>query len=760
MSEHGTKVAIPKERAQFKALLLQNPNYFGNLEGSEFKAIKPMKSNTSFEKLVCIGLNPAFDRLEGVVEIKRETGYGGEICAAGTLEYVRWFVDLYDNGVWHDVGVSNVRVHDIPGDKPLCYAVHKDFSPYRKFCSSENIVKVRAILQWNAPPPPNPGHHPVWGNVVDAQVQIRPRLFIDFGDLVDELQLPIDLPDPIGPIVHALDPATKLHAAEAQPLSLIEKKELYAGHDVPLHRFAFAEAQGLLSLSDANASVGGSASALAGLGLTKVEIDDFWAGLLKTDGNTSYEELRCIGLRPESDLLEGVITVKKPSGFSGPLCGNGSTEYVAFWIDFGDGGGFDYIGTATVAVHDLQTMPRDHVQYAVFLKTDLSKFQVPCEAGARVVRLRAILSWETPPPPGNPSWVPTWGNREECLVQLRPGKLEGHIPLIETVGDIGVDDIAQLTGLATGDGQIGTFSVSQSPFGGAVTITGRIGDPPNSFGGGATPYKYRVEVFGPAPFDSWQPLTNPVSVKVSEWFGGIPQPCEPGEFVCDHVLTPTDDGDGFGPGWYEYLEDVDGLAQRFLVDDKLASWITNDQMEGIWRIRMSAKDPSIPMLLPGFQVVRVRIDNTPPSGPAGPGATAAQNEANPPLQITGATFNGAPIPAIDCGKFPVGTIIEGTYEVHDPGTSSSAQHFGALSLQVIPSGPANGATPSPNARSYPATAPTTGAAGTWTLDTSAMDPCGYVVRLVASDRANVDSRGNPHRLTWDVGFCVEGAPPA
>ncbi len=332
--------------------------------------------------------------------------------------------------------------------------------------------------------------------------------------------------------------------------------------------------------------------------------------------------------------------------------------------------------------------------------------------------------------------------------------------MIETVGDIAVDDIDQLTGLATGDGQIGSFSVSESPFGGVVTLTGRIGDPPDSFGGGAAPYKYRVEVFGPPPFDSWQPLTNPVAVKVSEWFGGIPQQCEPGEFVCDRLLTPIDDGDGFGPGWYDYIEDIKGINQRFLVVDKLASWVTNSQMEGIWRIRLTAKDPSIPMLLPGVQTVRVRIDNTAPSGPAGPNATVAQNEADPPLQITGATFNGSPIPAIDCGKFPVGTIVEGTYEVHDPGTSSSAQHFGALSLSVIPAGPANGVTPNPAGRSYPADALTTGADGTWTLDTSKMDPCGYVIRLVAHDRANVNSVGSPHYLTWDVGFCIEEAPPS
>ena len=134
------------------------------------------------------------------------------------------------------------------------------------------------------------------------------------------------------------------------------------------------------------------------------------------------------------------------------------------------------------------------------------------------------------------------------------------------------------------------------------------------------------------------------------------------------MLTPTDDGDGFGPGWYTYLEDIQGANQRFLVVDKLASWFTNAAMEGLWQIRIAAKDPSVPALLPGFQTVRVRIDNTAPSGPAGPGATQAQIEANPPLTITGATLNGNPLPAVACGKFPVGSIITGTYEVHDPGS--------------------------------------------------------------------------------------------
>jgi hypothetical protein len=748
------------ERTRFKPLLLQNPNYFGNLEVSDFKPIKVIKGNTSFEQMVCVGLNPPYDRLEAVVQIKRDNGYGGDICSDGTREYVRFYVDLYDNGVWHDVGVSSVRVYDIPGEKPLCYAVRRDFSSFKKFCLFENIVKVRAILQWNVPPPANsPNYTPVWGNVVNAQVQIRPLKFFPWGDLVKELeQIPIKFPDPIGPVIKGLDPSVKLTALETPPLTVAQKQQLYKGKDVPPHRFAFQEVQQFLSMANPAALAAPGKSPLAELGLSPALIDDLVGKLFPTDGDTSFEELRCVGLYPEADLIEAVLTIKKSSGYSGGLCGNGSVEYVAFWMDFNDGAGFQYKGTATVNVFDLATIPDEDVQYAVFLKTDLSKFRVPCEGGPRIARLRGILSWATPPPPANPNYVPVWGNREECRVQLHPGKLEGHIPLIETVGDILVPDIDPVTGLATGNGQIGAFSVLHSPFGGEVRITGRIGNPPNSFGGGATPFKYRVEVFGPPPFDTWTPLMNPIVVGVSEWFSGNPVMCAPGDFVCDVTLTPTDDADGFGPGWYTYLEDIQGANQRFLVVDKLASWSTTPAMEGLWRIRITAKDPSGPTLFPGFQTVRVRIDNTRPSGPAGPGATQAQIEADPPLTITGATFNGNPVPAVDCGKFPVGTIITGTYEVHDPGTTAPNQHFNALSLTVSPAGPANGVSPNPSSRSYPMVVPTTGEAGTWTLDTHGMDPCGYVIRLYATDRTNVNSTGNAYDMAYDVGFCLEPAP--
>jgi hypothetical protein len=758
----GVEVAL--ERTQFRQLLLKNPNYFGNLGVSPFKPEKPLQGDVSFEELMCVGLDPPFDRLEGVIQIKRTSGYGGDVCTAGSYEWVRFFVDLYDDGVWHDVGLACVNVHDVPGPKPLCYAVQRNFSSYRKFCLFENIVRVRAILQWDVPPPPNPNFVPVWGNVFDVEVQIQPQPFFLLGDLFKELvQIPI--PDPIGPVIEELDPTTVLPAVAAQPLTLLEKQELYADKGVPLHRFAFQEAQQLLLQPNPNVFAPEGSSGLVELGLEQAELADLVGKLIPigpVDGDTSFEELRCVGLYPESDLLEAVLTVKKSTGYSGSLCGNGSTEYVAMWVDFGDGNGFQYMGTPTVNVHDLQTIPADHVQYAVFLQKDLSQYRVPCEAGSRVVRLRAILSWETPPPPANPNYVPVWGNRKECRVQLRPGPLVGHVPVIDTIGDIAVAHINQGTGLATGQGEVGFFNVLDSPFGGEVTITGEIGDPPDSYQGGLPDefiggFKYRIQVFGPPPFNTWQPLTDPLFVDVETFTNGAVNDCPglPGIHQCQVKLTPVDDGDLLGPGWYEYLDDHKGSNTRTLIDGILARWQTSPAMEGQWHIRLDAKIPGMPpVLLPGIGTVTVQIDNTPPSGPAGPTATQAQIDANPPLTLTGAIFKGNPLPAIACGQFPVGTILSGEYHAHDPGLVSPDQHYNSLSLAVIPVGPAHGAAPTASTPlTYPV-ASTNGVDGTWTLDTSKMDPCGYVIRLTASDRTNYDSRGYLLYMTYDVGFCL------
>jgi len=90
---------LDKERAEFKRLLLENPNYFGNLKDSPLKAAKNIVGQTQYEELTCVGFNPATNLLEATIAVKLPYGYGGNLCMAGTTEYVRFFLD-YGSG-WY-----------------------------------------------------------------------------------------------------------------------------------------------------------------------------------------------------------------------------------------------------------------------------------------------------------------------------------------------------------------------------------------------------------------------------------------------------------------------------------------------------------------------------------------------------------------------------------------------------------------------------------------------------------------------------------
>ncbi len=43
-------------------------------------------------------------------------------------------------------------------------------------------------------------------------------------------------------------------------------------------------------------------------------------------GDTTYEELRCVSFNPEQNLLEAIVSVKRPFGYGGNLCQTGSFE--------------------------------------------------------------------------------------------------------------------------------------------------------------------------------------------------------------------------------------------------------------------------------------------------------------------------------------------------------------------------------------------------------------------------------------------------
>jgi len=687
-----TKLPPERARASFRALILANPNYFGNVTGSQFKPVLNIVSDTTYEELHCVGFQPALNRLEAVVHVNQSTGYGGDVCSSGSREYVRFYLS-YDNGAtWQDQGSVSFAVYDVPGNKPLEYAATLELQPppAEKLCFIQNLPKVRAILSWNNDPPPNtPAFTPVWGNVVDAHIQIEGLDLIVLADVLQEanVSLPIEL-------ASSIDLSQSVHTAKAKALSAGELVALYQGTKVPSHRFLFAEFQQLLAHPPLTQTLMTATPSLplAGLG---VNVGDAVAGLLGTSGDTTYEELDCVGLDFNRDAVVGVLKVKQPGGYLGGPCTAGSQEYVAFWVDWGDGKGWTYAGTASVSVHDFSSIPLDGLEYSVYLPVDIVSHMQPCGSGAKTARVRAILSWETPPPPSNPDYVPVWGNRDDTLVLVRPGTAPtACMANISIIGGIGIGQIdTGSTGYTVPNALFalqGTpadpwVPARQCPFGARIVIQGYP----------CVGYKYRVKV---------RDVTA----------GGLPI------ILTDQIWTVDNNGNGTwrspdGSGFFTYVGTSDNI------DNVLAYWDSSG--DDLWEVMLELADASDNVLnwTPQY---RVQLDNT------------------------------APIAAIhidsggDCKQFTAGATINGHFVAQDA-------NFGVFGLSTLPAS----VNPNEPTTATPATSETAPSPGNpWQLNTDTPDempPCGYVVHLDVWDRSILNSApGNHNYNSADVGFCL------
>lgn len=671
--------AFPKERAAFRSLLLTNPNYFGNLPRSRRQAVFKIITNTFYEELGCVGYHPQQERLEAVVHLKQPSGYGTDVCGFGTTEYVRFYLSFNNGATWEDQGLTSFQAFNTAETGRLEYAVSLAVDPRRRFCFFDPVIKVRAILSWNDAPDPNqPDWTPVWGNVKDASIQVEPFRLILPKLLFEEAK--IKLPKPFETILDLNQPLqTKQETLTATDLAVA-----YKGKDVPAHRFAFQE---LMAFASAQTSISAEAFEKT---LPGIEINPNIFELLfpKTDGNTSYEELTCIGLDPNfPDTLVGIIKVKQSSGFSGGPCTSGSREYVTFWADFDGNGSFEsYLGTANVRVYDLPTVPADGVHYAVRIPIDLSRHRQPCLKGPKIVRIRAILSWNTPVDASNPNQVPTWGNREEAQILIAPAS-SAPVGKIAILGGIPVSQIG-VNGLTLPTARFATNNTAPDslgrpcPFGGRVTVQGAP----------LTGHSYLVEV-------------TPLG-------GSVPTPV-----VTDLMLTRQDGT--------TYTHTANPITHRFAyqpftenINGVLAQWDTAG--DAAWTVKLSVFDGGGTLVSTDSHVIQ--LDNT------GPQAD---------ITIT--------VGAGDCGKFSPGAMLSGTFVARDT-------YLGSYSLGVEPLIPENPVTAVPSPSS--GTVNTSVAGDAWSLNTTGMKSCGYIIRVVATDRAILNSQSVGHTSADSAGFCL------
>ena len=100
----------------------------------------------------------------------------------------------------------------------------------------------------------------------------------------------------------------------------------------------------------------------------------------------------------------------------------GSTEYVAYWADFGDDCTLHLPRHSQGERRTTTTRSRPAAS-ATRRRCPWTSARSAASCDTPVIgRVRAVLSWGTPPSTTDPDAVPHWGNRLDVRVQLRPGR--------------------------------------------------------------------------------------------------------------------------------------------------------------------------------------------------------------------------------------------------------------------------------------------------------------------------------------------------
>jgi hypothetical protein len=394
-------------------------------------------------------------------------------------------------------------VHDIPAEKdcngnsvfPIIYvATLKKTTPKTFYCDNPLLPTLRAILSWNSDPPANsPNWLPVWGSVLDCDVQLKPSLkyIVPNIDLSKYLELAVNFPDLstkqiseiTGTDLAQLNP-------QPQPPGLADFVKKSANLKVPASRFAFKSVLNMIKYPTSEITMMDKII-LSDAKINVSQLIDQFGVVVPLDtskANVDYEELECVGLDYNTESLVANIKVKKNVGYSGDLCSAGSKEYISFWINWNDPCEWQYINTVQLNVHDIR-MVGDCICYSVSLPLDATLHRMLCNT-PNVVRVRGVLSWNVPPSATDPNKLEFYGNRVDAHIQIKPGVVinPGDVfPIFNIIGGIDVAHVDDVTGL-TKPGSFFAFNgigvPTGSPFGGVIVLNGP------TFPG----YRYRIKI--------------------------------------------------------------------------------------------------------------------------------------------------------------------------------------------------------------------------------------------------------------------------
>lgn len=144
-----------------------------------------------------------------------------------------------------------------------------------------------------------------------------------------------------------------------------------------------------------------------------------YAPVLAIAGNTTYEEIKCVGFHPQSHRLDAVVFIKQGFGYGGGICSSGTSEYVRFYLSFDNGATWVDQGYTSFTAHDVSAAVTGgrRLEYAA---------SVPCTPPGKwcaipnVILARAILEWNSIPPANTPGHNPVWGNVHDTHIQVDP----------------------------------------------------------------------------------------------------------------------------------------------------------------------------------------------------------------------------------------------------------------------------------------------------------------------------------------------------
>ncbi len=195
------------------------------------------------------------------------------------------------------------------------------------------------------------------------------------------------------------------------PLSPAELHALYAGTTVPPHRYL---APALITALHSSSIALDPAKWFTDI--EDVDLSSVTGAWLRTNSDTTFEQLKCVGLDARAGQLTAILSIKRGRGYAGGTSTTGSQEFVAFWVDWGSG--FQYEGTASVAVHDFGELPAEGVDLLVSLPVDLSQHARAQVSAATTIKVRAVLSWDTPPSITHPYAQVVWGNSLDLRIVI------------------------------------------------------------------------------------------------------------------------------------------------------------------------------------------------------------------------------------------------------------------------------------------------------------------------------------------------------